>query len=205
MPTETRLRDGTRAIIWRLLPTDRDLVREGYETLSPESRYHRFLSAVPHLTESMLDHLVDEVDGVNHVAIGLFAFPDGHTGLPAGIARIVRYPDQPHQADAAVTVLDEWQGRGVATELLRELIRRRPEGITQIVTDVAADNPAPIRMLRRVGPVTVTREVPGLFHVVCELPEPLPDPWADGRPGAEAESDAPEPIAATATEGAPGS
>ena len=178
MPTETRLRDGTRAIIWRLLPSDRDLIREGYEHLSPEAQYHRFLSAVPHLTESMLRHLVDEVDGVNHVAVGLFAFPDGHTGVPAGIARMVRYPDQPHQADAAVTVLDEWQGRGVATELLDELIRRRPQGITQIVTDVAADNQAPIHMLRHIGTVTLSRETQGLLHVVCDLPEPAEDPWA---------------------------
>ena len=68
------LDDGTRGIVWPVLPTDRAGLAEGYRHLDVESRYRRFLTSAPRLSEAMLDHLVDEVDGVDHVALVLIAF-----------------------------------------------------------------------------------------------------------------------------------
>ena len=44
--------------------------------------------------------------------------PDGE--VPLGVARFVRR-DEPGTAEVAVTVVDDWQGRGVATALLERL------------------------------------------------------------------------------------
>jgi RimJ/RimL family protein N-acetyltransferase len=170
MVEQATLRDGTDALIWPLLPTDRDALSEHYEHLSAESRLHRFLGAVPHLTEELLDHLVDDVDGVDHIALVLFALPEEGDEEPAGIARIVRYKDRPTAADVAVTVADAWQGRGVATVLLEALMRRRPVGVTEIVTEVAADNAASLAMLKRLGEVRVTPSGRGTLSVVVRLP-----------------------------------
>jgi RimJ/RimL family protein N-acetyltransferase len=178
MISETRLRDGTRALVLPLLPGDREAVREGYETLSPEARRHRFLTGVPHLTEGMLDHLVGEVDGVDHVALVLVVLDEDDEGTPAGVARAIRYPEQRTDADVAVTVLDAWQGRGVATALLEELMRVRPAGVDRIVTTVAADNDASLAMLRRLGPTTVTPAGTNRLDVVVDLSRP--DPSAGG-------------------------
>lgn len=169
MVERVRLRDGTDAMIWPLLPTDREALREEYERLSPDARYHRFLGAVPHLTEELLDRLVDDVDGVDHVALVLFALPDDGPDDPAGIARIVRYADRPTAADVGVTVIDHWQGRGVATALLDALMRHRPVGVTEIVTEVAADNPASLAMLRRLGELTATPSGRGTVEVVVQI------------------------------------
>lgn len=173
MGTEVTLRDGTRAITWALLPSDRDEVARGYEQLSPDSRFHRFLAAVPHLTDSLLTHLVDEVDGVDHVALVLFVFDEESVGTPAGIGRIVRYPDEPDTADVAVTVAEDFRGRGVATALLQSLLLQRPVGVTRIATVVAADNDPSLAMLRRLGPTTVTPPEEGRINVVVELPDPV--------------------------------
>ena len=132
------------------------MLRDTYERLSPETRWRRFLGNVPHLTDTMLDHLVDEVDGIDHVALVLAVIGDDHQGTPVGVARIIRYEHEPTAADVAVTVVDEWQGRGVATALLAELMRERPEGVTAIVTTVAADNEASLAMLARLGAMTAT-------------------------------------------------
>ena len=113
MITEARLRDGARALTLPLLPGDREALREGYENLSAEARAHRFLAGVPHLTEPMLDHLVDEVDGIDHVALALVVLGEEDEGTPAGVGRIIRYPDRRTAADVAVTVVDGWHGRGV--------------------------------------------------------------------------------------------
>lgn len=169
MITEARLAEGTRAFIWPLLPTDREALREGFEQLSPESRNRRFLSSVPHLTNAMLDHLADDVDGVDHVALALVVLDDDNVGTPVGVARMIRYADRPTDADLAVTVLDAWQGHGVATALLDELVRERPAGVTRIVTTVAADNAPSLAMLRRLGPVAVTPAGIDRLDVVVEL------------------------------------
>jgi RimJ/RimL family protein N-acetyltransferase len=167
--TEARLAEGTRAVILPLLPADREALREGYETLSAQSRNRRFLSSVPHLTANMLDHLVDDVDGIDHVALALVVLDDDNVGTPVGVARMIRYSDRPTEADLAVTVLDDWQGRGVATALLAELVRERPLGVTRVVTTVAADNAASLAMLRRLGETTVTPAGIDRLDVVLEL------------------------------------
>lgn len=170
MATEVRLRDGTPAIMWALLPSDREALREGYEHLSSMSKLHRFLAPVPHLTDAMLDRLVDQVDQVDHVALVLFVLDPDRDGEPAGIARMIRYKEEPDAADVAVTVVDEYQGRGVATVLLGELVRQRPVGVERIVTEVAADNEASLAMLRRLGPTEVTRDGPNRLRVTVALP-----------------------------------
>ena len=169
MIAEAELKDGTRSQIWPLLPRDREAVRERYETLSAETREHRFLASVPHLTERMLDHLVDEVDGIDHVALALVVLDEDNVGVPVGVARMIRYRDRPSAADLAVTVDDAWQGRGVATALLAELLRERPRGVTQVVTTVAADNEASVALLRRLGRCTVTPAGPNRLDVVVDL------------------------------------
>ncbi len=156
MATEIRLRDGTRALTWALLPEDRAELARRYEELGPESKFDRFLSAVPHLTEAMLDHLVDEVDGVDHLALVLFVLDDDGVGTPAGVGHLIRYPGEPAAADVAVTVAEGYRGRGVATALLARLVAERPPGVERIRTTVAATNHPSIAMLRRLGPTTET-------------------------------------------------
>jgi RimJ/RimL family protein N-acetyltransferase len=171
--TEVKLRDGSRGLTWSILPEDREALREGYEHLSEETRRHRFLTGVPHLTDQLLDHLVDEVDGVDHVALVLFVLTDDNDGVPAGVARVIRYEDRPDTADVAVTVADEWQGRGVATALLAQLMLERPLGVTRLATTIAADNAPSLAMLERLGETTVTDAGDARLDVVVELP-PLP-------------------------------
>ena len=207
MATELLLRDGTRAQTWALLPSDREDVRRGYEHLSPESQRHRFLAPVPHLTDTMLDHLVDEVDGIDHVALVLFVIDDEGTGTPAGIARMIRYDENPTAADLAVTVSDEFQGRGVATTLLDELLRERPLGVTRVVTTVAADNPASLAMLRRLGPAEVTHEGINALGVTVELPPPGEHdhpPGLDGSSPLQAPPDEPDESPGTSDDRQPG-
>lgn len=177
-PHEVHLRDGTRAWIFPLLKTDRAALAREFETLSPESRRRRFLAPVLHLSEAMLDHLVDDVDGIDHIALvcmaqSTIAPEDGEEPspeiLPVGIARIVRYPDPPDAADLAVTVKDDWQGRGVATALLSVLMPQRPAGVTHILTEVVSDNPASFNMLRRLGEVHIEDPGSGTLEVEVDL------------------------------------
>lgn len=167
--TPVRLRDGTDAFVVPLVSANREALRDEYEHLSLDTRFSRFLAAVPTLTDSMLDHLVDDVDGVDHVALVALVTGEDGTEVPIGLARIIRYSDDPEAADVGVTVVDEWQGRGVATALLGVLVRQRPAGVRRIRTVMRARNPASLAMLRALGDVRVTRPGPGVLSVVVEL------------------------------------
>ena len=166
---DTVLRDGTRATVSPARREDRDLLAASYASLSPESQFHRFLTSVPRLTDRMLDQLVDDVDWIDHVALTLTVHPPDGPAAKVAIARMIRYDDRPGDADVAVTVLDAWHGRGIATVLLDELMRLRPEGLTRLVTEVSDDNPASVAMLSRLGTATVTPAGRGALEVVVDL------------------------------------
>ncbi len=171
----TTLRDGTPALIWPLLPTDRYALREAFDELSPTSRRQRFLGTLRQLSEPMLHLLVDTVDGVEHIALVLTAMPAEDATRPVGVGRLVRYTTEPAVADIAVTVAEDWRGRGVATALVRTLLTRRPPEVTALRTLVAHDNAASLALLSRYGRTTTGRDAPGVLQVeVHDLPPAQP-------------------------------
>ena len=130
---------GGRVFVRSLRPSDRDELSERYLTLSPEARRLRFFNAPDRLSARLLDYLVD-VDGVDRSALVALAIDDD--GAPGvGIARYARSRDDPSCAEAAVTVLDAYQSRGIATALLHRLAERaREHGITTFTASVMWEN-----------------------------------------------------------------
>lgn len=149
---EILLRNGTRARVRPLVPADADLLRAALAELSPKSRQSRFLAPVSTLTDAQVRALV-EVDGVNHVALGVSAPLDAPDERPIAIGRIIRYPDDPRTADLAITVLDAWQRQGVGTALAQLLAQHRPAGIESIRTMILASNLAALNLAARMGNV----------------------------------------------------
>jgi RimJ/RimL family protein N-acetyltransferase len=140
------LRDGTPVWVRPLVAGDRDLLLAGFRTLSSRSRYSRFLTGTGEAQfERMLPILLDSVDQQSHVALVLYT-----EDLPIAVGRLRRSAVDAGVADLAVTVLDDWQGRGAGTVLAREVLARA-DGIREIHTVVAEDNQASLRMLARLG------------------------------------------------------
>ena len=144
------LADGTDIALRPLLPGDGALLAAGFERLSSTSRYRRFLSPVPQLTDSMLTFLTS-VDGFNHRAWGaLIDEPGGPVG--AGIVRWVRSGKDAAVADMAVTVIDDYQGRGLG-RLLQDVavLDAFSHGVERFEGLVLAENISSRRMLARGG------------------------------------------------------
>jgi RimJ/RimL family protein N-acetyltransferase len=169
LPGELVLRDGTPAFVWPLLPTDAETLRDGFRRLSPDSRRRRFLTSLTALNDAMIRYLVADVDGMSHIALVLVALPAGGTERPAGVARLVLDPTDPITADIAITVADEWQGRGVGSALATELLARRPATVRRLKTAVAADNDASLALLAKLGRVSRTPPRSGVVDVTVEL------------------------------------
>src|SRR5262249_58420322 len=103
-----------------------------------------------------------DVDHHNHEARGLVTDADGRA---VGIARYIRDAEDPHAAEIAVTIVDDWQGRGLGTELLARLSdRARSEGICRFTALVADDNMAMAGLLRNISANVVGRSPGTVEH-----------------------------------------
>lgn len=147
---EVTTRDGTPLVIRALLPSDREELARGYLELSDESRRRRFFSPPARLSDALLDYLTElDFDRRFALVAHLRDDPD-QQGL--GVARWVRSREDPTSAEAAVTVADRWQSRGIGTELLLALVEAAAErGITTFVADVLWDNRTLLDTLRQLG------------------------------------------------------
>ena len=162
------VRDGSRVRVRPLTAADKDLLRRGFERLSEESRYRRFLTPMPELSPAMVRYLTD-VDHRDHEAIVAL---DETSGEALGVARFVRSRDKHSVAEAAVTVVDDWQGRGVGTLLLEVLAARaREEGITRFTALLLATNREMIELFESLGPVRVVNREAGALQVEAPVPK----------------------------------
>jgi GNAT superfamily N-acetyltransferase len=169
---EHALRDGTQVVLRHVRPEDADALRKGLERLSPESRYRRFLEQVSHLTDAQVEYLT-RVDGQDHVAIGAVTA----AGEGVGIARFVRLKD-PQAAEAAITVIDDMQGKGLGYLLAITLARAAWErGVRRFRGRVLAENPQILQLLAELG---ATLEKPDEHGGVVFEVELIPTPFAPG-------------------------
>jgi RimJ/RimL family protein N-acetyltransferase len=159
----TRLRDGASVVIRPLEPEDRELLRSGFERLSDRSRYLRFQTPLTELSEEQLSYLT-AVDHRDHEALVALE----PAGDAVGVARFVRVSDD--VAECAIVVADDWQNRGLGTELLERLVERaREEGVDRFTALVLAENKDALRLLERLGDA-VRRAEGSQLELEIELP-----------------------------------
>jgi GNAT superfamily N-acetyltransferase len=169
------LADGTRVTLRFIRPDDAEELARAFGKLSPRTRYHRFLAPLAELTPENLRYLTD-VDGDHHVAVvaGTDSL-DLKRDVGLGVARYVRLPDEPTVAEAAVTVVDEAQGKGLGKLLLRTLARvARERGVRHFRGSVLADNERIRAMLAEVG-AQVQKEDGDTLVFDVPLDEPPPE------------------------------
>ena len=95
---------------------------------------------------------------MDHEAIGAL---DAASRKAVGVARYVRDDEQPHIAEAALTVADAWQRRGLGDKLLRRLRdRATASGIRRFTA---------LKLFGRLGEVTVTSRDGSVIEIAVEL------------------------------------
>jgi GNAT superfamily N-acetyltransferase len=142
---EVALKDGSVAILFPLAPEDRPYLVQGLDELSLESRFTRFGQGRQRLSESEWAYLT-EIDQRAHVA--WVAVVDGHG---AGVGRYILIPES-DCAEVAVTVLDDFQGRGIGTALFLALVAvARAEGVGELCFEVIPSNVKVRAIMQLVG------------------------------------------------------
>lgn len=142
------LRDGAPVWLRPIFPDDKAALALAFDRLSIQSRYQRFLSPAGDLSPQMLAHLT-EIDYVNHFALGAFALDEADMPLIGG-ARYIRTLDEPHNAEIAVTVIDDYHRRGLGPALLRALAEVAFEsGVRRFLGSALRENRPVSHLLRK--------------------------------------------------------
>jgi GNAT superfamily N-acetyltransferase len=163
-----KLRDGSEVRVRAIRPEDKGAISAGLERLSEQSRYQRFLTPVAEFSEGDLRYLT-EVDHHDHEALIAFDAGSGD-GVGVGVARFVRLADGA-SAEAAVTVIDDWQGRGLGTTLAKLLAERaREEGVARFVSLLLASNRQMLDLLASLGPAREVSRHEGTVEIEVEIP-----------------------------------
>jgi ribosomal protein S18 acetylase RimI-like enzyme len=171
---EQTLADGAKVTLRMIRLEDGPTLRESFASLSPLSRYRRFFGGVTELTDYMVRYLT-EVDGKKHVAIVATTDSlDLKTEVGLGVARFIRLEAEPDVAEAAITVIDTAQGRGIGRLLLHALVEAAQErSIRAIRAEVLATNTPMRRLLDDIGAVVRSNDGTTLvFDVPLEWPAP---------------------------------
>lgn len=138
-------------------PDDREVLAQAFTELSPQSRYLRFFQSLARLSNYQLDYLT-RPDGHTHVAWGILE-ATGNKDVGVGAMRFIRLRDDPDVAEAAITIIDRYQRRGlsyVAFSVINLLAHR--EGVKRLRHHVLHGNRFVLDMLTIIGPVSSTTE-----------------------------------------------
>jgi acetyltransferase len=146
--------DGQELTIRPIRPEDEPLMVDFHRSLSPETVFQRYMRNLGFDERTAHERLVRICFLDYHREMALVAeceHPDPDAPKIVGVGRLSRTFGT-EDAQFAVLVTDERQGKGVGTELLRRLVDvARAEGVVELSADMRADNLAMRRAAEKVG------------------------------------------------------
>jgi len=160
------LPNGRRVEIRALRPTDREDMLAAVGRTSTQSIYRRFFNVRRHFSEAETAFFLNP-DFVRHVALVAVA-EEGGTPVIAGGGRYVVINSG--QAEVAFAVIDQFQGQGIGTALLRHLSSiARKAGLQELVAEVLPENAAMLKVFEKSELKVTTRRESQTIHVVLRL------------------------------------
>ena len=138
---------GRRVRLRPIRPDDAPLLVDLYDRLSRQSAYQRFFTVMQRLPPDWA-RLLAAVDHQRRFAL----VAEDSTGPAATLVGVARYEPLPDSdaVELAVVVQDSWQGQGLGTRLLRELLHAAElNGIHRFRAYVLAENRRMLHLLKR--------------------------------------------------------
>jgi len=168
------LRNGVTVRLRPIRPDDASRLIALGGRLSPRTLYQRFFTVRTLRPEEAA--ALSRVDGHDRVAIVVDRGPGGPDDLLA-VARYGVAGDDP-APEIALVVDDAWQGQGLGSILLDELLRvGSARGFATFRADVLAENRRMLRLLARFGTFVERSSEQGVVTILLRpRPEPLGSP-----------------------------
>jgi acyl-CoA hydrolase/GNAT superfamily N-acetyltransferase len=143
------MKGGLEVLFRAVRMSDEPLLKDFFYSLSDKSNYRRFTTLRRYLPHEVLQKMV-AIDFTKQMVI-LAVVHEGEQEVVVGVGQYVVMGDT-HTAEIALAVRDEYQGRGIGSELLAYLgqVARR-QGLLGFTADVLGDNTPVMKVLEKSG------------------------------------------------------
>jgi acetyltransferase len=140
---------GIDIFVRPIRPEDAPLLVELFESLSQRSVYMRFFSPLKQLPHSMLARFT-QIDYDREIA--LVALPDSRLQEKMlGVARVINERNQKH-AEFSVVIADQWQGKGIGSELLKRCLAiAKQRNVETVWGSVLTENAQMLKLGKKLG------------------------------------------------------
>ena len=137
-----RMPNGTPVVIRPIRPEDEPIMVKFHETLSERSVRNRYFGAL-NLSRRVAHERLTSIcfnDYDRELALVIDDQIDKQTHEILGVGRLSKKHDC-EEAEFAIVINDEWQGRGLGTQLLKQLVGiGRQENLKRITAHILPDN-----------------------------------------------------------------
>jgi acetyltransferase len=152
------LRGGGEYTVRPIHPDDAHMLQALVQSLSPESRYFRFVSSMKELPPAMLSRftLIDYDREMAMVAVIKARHTDEQGEVTEheriiGVSRYVTNPDH-SSCEFSLVVADDFSGKGLGARLMECIMDvARERGLSEIEGLVLANNASMLRLMRALG------------------------------------------------------
>lgn len=164
--TTEHLRDGREIEIRALRPDDKDDMLAAVGRTGTQSLQRRFFVVKRGFSEKEIDFFMN-IDFSNHVALIALAGEDGRQVIIGGGRYIVT---EPGKAEIAFVVIDDYQGQGIGTLLMRHLaVIARKAGLKELIAEVLPENAAMRKVFSKFGFRAQRGHDPQVVHLAMPL------------------------------------
>jgi len=143
------MNDGEEVLIRPIRPSDEPLMISFHKSLSDESvylRYFHFVSLIQRIAHERLEKICD-VDYEHEMAL----VAERKEFQIVAVGRLAKLAVG-NGAEIAIIVTDDFQGRGLGTELVRRLVEiARLEKYAHVAADIMTENTAMQRVFQSLG------------------------------------------------------
>jgi acyl-CoA hydrolase/GNAT superfamily N-acetyltransferase len=143
------VKDGLEVLFRPVQMSDEPLLKDFFYSLSDKSNKRRFITLRRYMPHEVLQKMV-AIDFTKQMVV-LAVVQQGEKEVVVGVGQYVVMGDT-HTAEIALAVRDEFQGRGIGSELLAYLgqVARR-QGLLGFTADVLGENTPVMKMLEKSG------------------------------------------------------
>lgn len=166
--SQWQLSDGTDITLRPIRPEDAKIEQAFVRSLSPQSRYFRFMESLSELSQEMLVRFT-QLDYQRELAFIATIKKNGEE-VEIGVGRYFTNPDG-ESGEFALVVSDEWQGKGIGTRLMSCIIEAaREKGFRTLQGEVLANNVKMLHLMTQLGfSCRMNTEEPGVMVVTKAL------------------------------------
>jgi len=160
------LRNGRRIEIRALRPEDKNDLLAAVRRASPQSMFRRFFAAKRDFSNQEVAFFLN-IDFATHVALVAEAEEGSRRAIVGGGRYII---SDPGKAEVAFVIIDEYQGQGIGSMLLRHLtVIARNAGVKEFIAEILPENRPMLKVFEKSGLNFIMTREPGVVHMVLRL------------------------------------